>query len=280
MRKNIYIIIGVVIFIILLLAIFSVSITSRFLTRGNIALIEIEGEILESKKIIKNLEKVKESPFVKGVVIRLNTPGGTVTPFQEIVREIDILQDKGKIVVASLGNIAASGGYYIACTADRIVANPGTITGSISVKMTFPYIEELAKKIGFDIMVIKSREYKDIGSPFKRMSEKEKALLQEVVDDVYIQFVDEVVKGRGIDKDSILKIADGRIFSGKMAKELGLVDTLGTLNDAIAIAGELAGIKGKPNVITYKERKTPALFRLFSSIDDKMGVSLQYIYNP
>ncbi|MCK4256901.1 signal peptide peptidase SppA [candidate division WOR-3 bacterium] len=280
MRKNIYIIIGVVIFIILLLAIFSVSITSRFLTRGNIALIEIEGEIVESKKIIKNLEKVKESPFIKGVVVRLETPGGAVVPCQEIVDEIDILQDEGKIVVASLGTIATSGGYYIASTADRIVSNPGTITGSIGVIMQLPSVEELTKKIGIEMRVIKSREYKDIASPFRKMRKDERELLQDVVNDVYNQFVDEVVNGRGIDKDSILKIADGRIFSGKIAKELGLVDTLGTLNDAIAIAGELAGIKGKPNVITLKERKTPAIFRLFSSIDNKMGVSLKYIYNP
>lgn len=279
MGKTAYIIIGVVVFVIIA-GFLSISMLSKILNKGNIALIEIEGVIDDPKPILANLEKIKEDPFIKGVVIRLDTPGGTVTPFQEIVREIDLIQEEGKIVVASLGTIAASGGYYIACTADMIVSNPGTITGSISAEMTFPYIEELAKKIGVDMKVIKSREYKDIGSPFREMTRDEEKVLQDVVDDVYMQFVDEVARGRNIDKEQILKIADGRIFSGKMAKEVGLVDTLGSLNDAIAIAGKLAGIKGKPEITRYKEIKIPRLFRLFSSIEDRMGIKLQYIYAP
>ncbi len=279
MTKNVLIIIGVVVFV-LILGFVSIALLSKYLTSGNIALIEIEDEIIESRHIISSLERAKDNPMIKGVVIRLNTPGGSVAPFQEIIREIDALKEKDKVVVASLGSIAASGGYYIACVTDRIVANPGTITGSISVRMSFPYIEELARKIGFDVKTIKSRDHKDIGSPFRKMTEEEERLLQEVVDDVYMQFVDEVVRRRGIEKDSILKIADGRIFSGKMAKELGLIDTLGSLNDAISIAGKLAGIVGEPAVVKYKEIKMPRIFSIFSSIEDRMGLKLQYLYSP
>jgi len=278
-RKKVYIIVGAILFL-FLLTIVSISIASRLTTRRSIALIEVKGEISESKDVIKNLEKVRKNRLIKGVVIYLNTPGGAVVPCQEIVDEIDRLQDEEKIVVASLGTVAASGGYYIASTADRIVANPGTITGSIGVIMQLPSVEELTKKIGIEMRVIKSRKYKDIASPFRKMEKDERELLQDVVNDVYDQFVDEVVKSRGIERDSVMKIADGRIFSGKKAKELGLVDTLGSLEDAIMIAGELAGIKGKPTVIELKERKIPQIFRLFSSIEKRKTVKLEYIFNP
>lgn len=278
-RKKVYIIVGAILFL-FLLTIVSISIASRLTTRRSIALIEVKGEISESKDVIKNLEKVRKNRLIKGVVIYLNTPGGAVVPCQEIVDEIDRLQDEEKIVVASLGTVAASGGYYIASTADRIVANPGTITGSIGVIMQLPSVEELTKKIGIEMRVIKSKKYKDIASPFRKMEKDERELLQDVVNDVYDQFVDEVVKSRGIERDSVMKIADGRIFSGKKAKELGLVDTLGSLEDAIMIAGELAGIKGKPTVIELKERKIPQIFRLFSSIEKRKTVKLEYIFNP
>ncbi|MEA3431977.1 MAG: signal peptide peptidase SppA [candidate division WOR-3 bacterium] len=278
-RKKVYIIVGAILFL-FLLTIVSISIASRLTARRSIALVEVKGEISESKDVIKNLEKVRKNRLIKGVVIYLNTPGGAVVPCQEIVDEIDRLQDEEKIVVASLGTVAASGGYYIASTADRIVANPGTITGSIGVIMQLPSVEELTKKIGIEMRVIKSRKYKDIASPFRKMEKDERELLQDVVNDVYDQFVDEVVKSRGIERDSVMKIADGRIFSGKKAKELGLVDTLGSLEDAIMIAGELAGIKGKPTVIELKERKIPRIFRLFSSIEKRKTVKLEYIFKP
>jgi len=246
----------------------------------SVALIRIEEEIRESKSVIERLEKARENPLIRGVVIYLNTPGGAVVPCQEMVDEINRLRDGGKVVVASLGIIAASGGYYIASAADRIVANPGTITGSIGVIMELPSVEELTRKIGVEMRVIKSRKYKDIASPFREMENEERELLQDVVNDVYNQFVDEVVKGRGIERDSVLKIADGRIFSGKKAKEFGFVDTLGSLKDAIAIAGDLAGMKGKPAVIELKERKIPLVIRLLSSIYERKNVKLEYIFRP
>ncbi len=265
---------------ILVVAVLGISFTLKTVSGRALALIRIEGEIKESKWIIKNLKKAGDNPLIKGVVIYLNTPGGIIVSCQEIVDEIDKLKEGGKVVVASLGPIAASGGYHIASASDIIVSNPGTITGSISAIMSFPYIEQLAKKIGVEIEVIKSGRYKDIASPFRKMKKDEKELLQEVVDDVYHQFVDEVVERRGIVKDSIMKIADGRIFSGKKAKELGLVDTLGTLQDAILIAGELAGIEGKPKVIEMEKRKIPIIVRLFSLFERRNKIKLEYIYFP
>lgn len=275
MAKKICIIIIAVVFLLV-----PTSLLFRARPGESVALIRIEEEIRESKSVIERLEKARENPLIRGVVIYLNTPGGAVVPCQEMVDEINRLRDGGKVVVASLGIIAASGGYYIASAADRIVANPGTITGSIGVIMEFPSVEELTKKIGVEMRVIKSRKYKDIASPFRKMENEERELLQDVVNDVYNQFVDEVVKGRGIERDSVLKIADGRIFSGKKAKEFGFVDTLGSLKDAIAIAGDLAGMKGKPAVIELKERKIPLIIRLLSSIYERKNVKLEYIFRP
>ncbi|OYD15400.1 signal peptide peptidase SppA [candidate division WOR-3 bacterium JGI_Cruoil_03_44_89] len=275
MAKKICIIIIAVVFLLV-----PASLLFRARPGESVALIRIEEEIRESKSVIERLEKARENPLIRGVVIYLNTPGGAVVPCQEMVDEINRLRDGGKVVVASLGIIAASGGYYIASAADRIVANPGTITGSIGVIMELPSVEELTRKIGVEMRVIKSRKYKDIASPFREMENEERELLQDVVNDVYNQFVDEVVKGRGIERDSVLKIADGRIFSGKKAKEFGFVDTLGSLKDAIAIAGDLAGMKGKPAVIELKERKIPLVIRLLSSIYERKNVKLEYIFRP
>ncbi len=244
-----------------------------------IGIIRIEEAIRESRRIVERLNEARENPLIRGVVIYINTPGGGVVACQEIVDAIDRLQDDGKIVVASLGPIAASGGYYIASSADKIVANPGTLTGSISVIMQLPYMEKLIEKIGIEMRVIKSGRYKDIASPFREMKEDERELLQDLIDDLYNQFLDEIVKGRGIDRDSLIKIADGRVFTGRKAKELGLVDTLGTLYDAKAIAGELAGIE-RPRLIEMKVRREPLLRRLLSSFTERKSVRLDYLYIP
>ena len=153
-----------------------------------------------------------------------------------------------------MGSVAASGGYYIACPADKIVANPGTLTGSIGVIMEIPNIEGLMKKIGVETKVIKSGKHKDIASMFKSMSEEERKILQSVLDDVHDQFIRAVSEGRDIKYENIKELADGRIFTGKKAKELGLVDTLGNLDDAVNLAGKLSGIKGEPSVVSKKEK--------------------------
>jgi len=154
-----------------------------------------------------------------------------------------------------MGAIAASGGYYVAAAADHIVANAGTITGSISVIMEFANLEELLHKIGVGAFVIKSGEFKDVGSPLREMTAEEKRLLQGFIENVHEQFVSAIVEGRNMPQEKVAAIADGRILSGEQAKELGLLDSLGNLEDAIALAGKLGGIKGEPSVVYAKKRK-------------------------
>jgi protease-4 len=191
-------------------------------------------------------------------VIRIDSPGGGVVASQEIYNAIKNARHEGKKVVASMGTVAASGGYYVAAAADRIVANPGTLTGSIGVKMEFANIEKLLEKIGVKGMVVKAGEYKDVGSPFHDMSEPEKKILQDVIDDVHSQFIKAIAEGRNLQEAEVRSIADGRIFTGRQALDLKLVDQLGDLTDSIKVAGELVGIKGKPRVI--EKRKTIPFF--------------------
>jgi protease-4 len=208
--------------------------------------------------------------------------GASQEIYQEVVKARGV-----KPVVASFGGVAASGGYYVACGADKIVANPGTITGSIGVVMQFANLEELMKKIGYKGYVIKSGPHKDIGSPFREMKPEEKELLQEVIDTVHRQFVRAVAEGRKIPIEQIMPIADGRIFTGEQAQTMGLVDELGNLEDTIELAAQMAGIKGKPSVI-YPRRRKPSLFdylaegiaqRLKEEVNETARPGLDYIWH-
>lgn len=219
-----------------------------------IAVIEIEGAIIESKDVVDQLKRAGENSSVKGVIIRINSPGGGVAPSQEIYSQVMKLR-KEKKVVASLSSIAASGGYYIASAADKIVSNAGTLTGSIGVIMNFSNVEGLFEKIGFKSYVVKSGKFKDIGSPVREMSPEEKKLLNEVIQNVHKQFVSAIVEGRGMNEADVANVADGRIFSGEQALKLGLVDQLGTLQDSIQVAAKMAGIEGEPKVEYYEKKK-------------------------
>ncbi|HUI46647.1 MAG TPA: signal peptide peptidase SppA [Nitrospirota bacterium] len=225
---------------------------------GSIALVKIEGLLISSENIVKELNDYAEDGSIKAIVIRIDSPGGGVVPSQEIFNAVKHARKEGKKVVVSMGSVAASGGYYIAAAADKIMANPGTLTGSIGVKMEFANVEKLLDKIGVKGMVVKAGQYKDIGSPFRDMTEPEKKLLQDVIDDVHAQFIEAVSEGRGISKADVTAIADGRIFTGRQALSLKLVDQLGDLEDTIKLAGTLAGIKGKPNIVE-KKKKIPFL---------------------
>lgn len=218
-----------------------------------IAVVEVEGVITEPDSINKQIKEYGERDDVKAIVIRINSPGGGVGPSQEIYRELKKVRAKKK-VVASMGAVAASGGYYIAVAADKIIANPGTITGSIGVIMEFTDAEGLLSKIGLKGYVIKSGEYKDIGSPLRGMRDNEKKLLQDVIDDVYQQFISAVAENRKLKIDAVRKFSDGRIFSGHQAMALGLVDEIGNFQDAIDTAAAMAHIKGKP-VVLYPEKR-------------------------
>lgn len=251
-----------------------------------VGIIEVNGIIADAKNVIQNLKHFREDNSIKAIVIRIDSPGGAVGPSQEIFREIRKTSNKKK-VIASMGAIAASGGYYIAAGTDGIVANPGTITGSIGVIMGFTNYQELLQKIGLVPVVIKSGEFKDIGSPVREMTAKEKTILKDFAKKIHRQFITDIVEGRKMDQDKVESLADGRIFTGEESKDLGLVDRLGNLEDAIEWAGRLGGIKGKISAVYAREKKFSLLkylsglstTELFNRVFHPL-LSAEYIYRP
>ncbi len=228
--------------------------------------LEIEGTITNSRPFIRQLKSMEKNPRVKGILIRVDSPGGVVTPSHEIYTEIRRVRDSGLPVVVSMGTVAASGGYYVSCPADVIVANPATLTGSIGVIMELPVLKGLMDKLGLKVEVVKSDIHKDMGSPFRDMTAGDRRLLQNVVTDVHDQFVSVVCTEREIPESEVRALADGRIFTGRQALELGLVDTLGTFEDAKRIAADLAGIKGEPRLIRPRRRFRFWIARLFEGV--------------
>jgi protease-4 len=217
-----------------------------------IALVRVEGLIIDSKETIEEIRNYVKDASIKAVVLRIDSPGGAVAPSQEIYEEVKKAAAKKKIVV-SMGSVAASGGYYIASPATKIVANPGTLTGSIGVIMEIPNLEGLMNKIGVKTEVIKSGSHKDIASIFRGIKKKDREILQGVLDNVHEQFITAVAEGRNMLREDVKKFADGRVFTGEQALKIGLVDQLGNLEDAEKAAANLAGIKGEPVVVTKKE---------------------------
>ena len=253
-------------------------------TEDRIALIRVEGVILDSQTTIGELKRFSENPSIKAIVIRIDSPGGGVVPSQEIYNAVKRVRSKhNKAVIASMGSVAASGGYYIAAATDRIMANPGTLTGSIGVIMETANVEGLLQKIGVQGVVIKSGKYKDVGSPLRKMSTDERGLLQGVMDDVHKQFIEAVAEGRSLELRAAQALADGRIFTGRQAKEAKLVDELGDLEDAIQLAAEVVGIEGEPKVIEPRRRFSlreildSKLSMLFPKLDVQPGVNLKYL---
>ncbi len=250
-----------------------------------VAVIDITGIITKSDALIKHIHTYRDDPSIKAIVIRIDTPGGSVAPVQEIYSELQKIE---KPIVASMGGTAASGGYYVACAADTIMANPGTLTGSIGVIMQFTRMKGLYDKIGLEHQAIKSGEFKDTGSPFRTLTEEDQAVLQATVDNVYNQFVDTIFEARKrlLTRSEIAKLADGRIFSGQQALDLKLLDRLGNLPEAIELAGDLANIDGKPKVVR-KEKKLSLFEQLFGvqqppvlgEMFDLPGVTFRYQMN-
>lgn len=266
MRNSTKIFLGLIIvlglFTLLLIVVFSkgVGVKEGFNLSGpgdKVAIVRLEGTILSSDKIVKSLKQVAENNTVKAIVLRVDSPGGGVAASQEIYEEVKKISSSVKPVVVSMGSIAASGGYYVSCAATKIVANPGTITGSIGVIAMFPNYAKLMEKLGLGMNVIKSGEYKDSGSPFRLMTDADKKYFQNVVNDSYLQFLDAVANARKLTVEELKGYADGRVFTGKQALKLGLVDTLGSLQDAIKLAARLGGVRGKPVVV--EERKPNSL---------------------
>ena len=232
-------------------------------SRDKVAVLTIQDVIIDSDKYLESLNKIRKNNSVKALVVRINSPGGAVGPSQEIYSELQNIKEKFP-VVASMGAVAASGGYYIACAADTIYANPGTITGSIGVIAQFVSYKDLLDWAKIDVEVIKSGKFKDVGSPFRTMNEEDIKYFQQLIDNVYDQFKSTVAVTRNLNKKELDSIADGKVFSGEQAQDLNLVDELGNLNDAIAFAAKQGGIDGDPELIHYPGKKS-VLQELLSS---------------
>lgn len=256
---------------------------------GRIALIEIDGVLYDDAELLEQIDWFRDDPTVRGYVVAINSPGGVVAPSQSIYETLREIRDEdGLPVVASIGGVGASGGYYVALGADSIYVLPGSITGSIGVIMEFPNATELMDKIGVRMETVQSSEHKDIGSPFRTMSEEDRALLQAVVQDVYDQFVDAVAAERQLPRDAVLTIADGRLLTGRQAIRAGLADQEGNIEDAIAAAGRMADLGDDPSVVRPPEPyegllgrmlfgKTSVLGRLLDVRETAAGPSLRYV---
>jgi protease-4 len=276
----------------LLLIIVALAVLYRFLPEvkayspigKKIAVLDIQGPIVSSEDTIKIIHSYRDDSTVAAVVLYIDSPGGGVAPSQEIYAELLQLKEKDKKVYAYMSNVGASGGYYVACASDKIYASPGTLTGSIGVILTFTNVEGLFGKIGLSSKTIKSGRYKDIGSPFRPMTPEEEALLGETVDDVYEQFLDTVVEARrdaisdrledaGVEKPTkyrvrryVMEYADGRIFSGRQAQELGFVDELGNFQICLKDVAREIGVKGRPTIVRKKTKERSLYDVLFGRV--------------
>ncbi len=245
---------------------------------AEIGVVEVKGTIRSSDTLVNWIKRLREDSDIKGILLRVDSPGGAVGPVQEILEALKKTRKAGKPIVASFGSVAASGGYYVSLASNKIVANPGTITGSIGVIAEFPVVSDLLKKLGIQYEIIKTGKFKDSGTPFRKMKPEEKKLLKGVLMDVYKQFVEEVASARHIPADSVRKLADGRIFSGRMALKAGLVDTLGSIEDAVNILKKLAGIKGHVSLVYKKEKKRFSLIDLLiNRLEGELG-SFKILY--
>lgn len=249
---------------------FLLIISYNYLSRGKlelssgkprIGIVELRGPIYEPRPIIRQFKRFAKDDDIDAILFRISSPGGGVAASQEIYEEVRRIRDSGKIIVASMGSMAASGGYYVALGANKIMSNPGTVTGSIGVIVGLPNYEGLMKKLGLGFENITSGPRKDSGSPFRKFEDDDKKMFQDVVDDLYDQFVNAVSVERGISEERVRELADGRIYSGSQAKGLGLIDTLGTYDDAIDYAVELANLTGEPTLVKTR-KKRPSLLEL------------------
>lgn len=232
-----------------------------------VAVIELQGVIASSDDVVRQLKKYREQHNIKAIVLHIDSPGGAVVPSQEMYEEVKKTRDAGKPVVVSMGSLAASGGYYVACGGSRLVANKGTLTGSIGVISEFLQLHDALVKLGIDVKTIKAGKLKDAGSMTRPMNTADEKYFQSLMDDVHKQFMSVVETERKLPYDSVVALADGRVFTGEQAVKLGLVDTIGTFEDAIHIAASLAGIKGEPAIV--RERHRAGLFQsLFGDTEE------------
>lgn len=236
-----------------------------------VAVIELNGIITSSRSIVRQFKRYEDDNSVKAIVFRIDSPGGGIAASQEIYAKVRSVRDAGKPIVASMGSVAASGGYYVALGADSIMAVPGTTTGSIGVIAEFPDFTQLLDKLGIEMNIIKSGRFKDTGTPYRDLTPRDREYLQEWINSGYEQFVAAVAEERQMDEDRVKELADGRVYSGQQAYELALIDTLGTFEDAIHLAARAGGIEGEPRIVREERQKlTP--FELLFSFDVKAFV--------
>ncbi len=264
---------GFFLFVLLLVSVYLFLMKDSEISSGGpkIAVIELIGPIYGHRDIVRQFKKYAEDEDISAILFRIDSPGGGVAASQEIYTEVKRAKKSGKIVVASMGTVAASGGYYVACAADTIVANPGSITGSIGVIIGIPNYARLLRKIGVGMSTVKSGSRKDTGSPYRAFTPEDSTYLQSIVDDVYGQFIDVVTRERGLDSTTVRTLATGRVFTGSQALTLGLVDVLGSYEEALELAAEMAGISGKPKIVRERRRRTSLFDFLFSDMEDAIA---------
>ena len=226
-----------------------------------LGVVEVEGAIMESKEAVEQIERFERSENIMGIIVRINSPGGAVAPSQEIHRALTRARDKKKVVI-SMGSLAASGGYYIACAGDRIFANPGTVTGSIGVVTQLTNVSELADLARIRVHTVTSGKYKDTGNPFRTFNEEDEAFFKQLIANIYEQFIRDIAKSRDMDLEDVRELADGRVYTGEQARDKGLIDELGGLREASEyLAGEV-GLEGEPKLIYPPKKEDEFLQRL------------------
>ena len=255
--------------------------SSDVFSTQKIAIVPIDGEIFEARETIEALHRYADNATVKAIVMRINSPGGAIAPSQEIYEAVRSTRaSSGKPIVASLDNVAASGGYYIASACDRIVSNPGSITGSIGVILEWMNTKDLVAWAKMKPEIIKSGALKAAGTPYLDLTDAERAYFQSIVEQLHGQFVRAVAAGRKgkMSEADVARIADGRVFTGEQALQLKLVDEIGNLDDAVSVAAKLAGIHGTPGTI-YPRKQKPGLFDLLSGSSTDSETALGRIFS-
>ena len=269
--------------IIAAVVLFVTGISGMFTGGSRIGVVEVEGTIADLKDVMADIVRFKEDDSIKGVIVRINSPGGAVGPTQEAASELKKLKEKKKVYV-SMGSVCASGGYYIAAVGERLYANPSTVTGSIGVILQQVVVEDLMKKIGLQENTIKAGAMKDVGNPFRKMTAPERKYLQDIIDSIHGQFIKDVAAGRKMNIDKVRELADGRIYTGLQAKEVGLIDNIGTFYDTVDAMKTTLGIKGKPELVYGKRPFAPLKWLFSSALQDmfarEKGAPFKYEYRP
>lgn len=277
-------IVGALVVLLLVVSIVFAVVPGSWPAADRVAVLPVEGVITSDEEFREELDRFLDDSSVRAIVVRINSPGGSVAPSQSIYQELRDAREAGVPVIASIGSVGASGGYYVALAADTILALPGSITGSIGVIMQLPNTEELMDKVGVSVEIVKSSEHKDLGSPFRPLGEKDRAILESMVDDVYDQFVAVIKAERGLSDTQLRGLADGRVLSGRQAVEAGLVDRTGNLSDAISLAGRMSGLGDDPEVVRPPEPR-PSLLDVIlgartSALVERLGSEVARLEGP